>query len=75
LTRHVGVEQVKGRNLDLLATDVVLIGTSHALVEDVESDFDQCRVCDPGSIVASSAFALLISDDLGNGSLVALLIV
>lgn len=70
-----GVQQVLGADFDLLAADVVLVGTVHVLVEDVHGDLADQRVRDPGAVVARGDFAELVGADFGHGGCVGLFVV
>jgi hypothetical protein len=75
LARHVHVEKVVGGDLDLFAADVELVRSRHVLVEDFGSNDGECRVGDPGAIVASADFTKLVGAHRVHGLLVGFVVV
>lgn len=75
LAGDIHVQQVVGGDMNILATDVHLVGCRHVLVEDVRGDLGKCRVCDPCTVVASADLTELVGLDLSHGGIVGLLII
>lgn len=74
-SRHIGVEQIEGGDVHVLAADVVLVGARHVFIEDFEGDLDQSRMSNPGSIVTCLDLSKLVRSDLLHGGIVRLRIV
>lgn len=75
LTWDVHVEEIVGGNLDILATDEVLVWSWHVLVENFSGDGGEGWVSNPGSVVAGLDFAKLVGVDTLHGLVVGSLII
>lgn len=60
LAGDVGVQEIVGGDVNVLAADEQLVGSGHVGVEDLRGDGGQRRVRNPGAVVSGAHFTQLV---------------